>query len=108
MNRDYFMQVAIAFDQLLNALFAGYADETISSRAFRCQHQKRRWKIARIVIDKIFFWQDAHCMEAFISEAIGGHLPRAFHEMLKGANQQAGHPWTLTRLSNPTELTIQR
>lgn len=31
----YLKQVLIAFDQLINALLGGWADETLSSRAWR-------------------------------------------------------------------------
>lgn len=35
MSWAYWKQVLIALDQLLNTLFRGYADETLSSRAWR-------------------------------------------------------------------------
>lgn len=75
LRRNYFHQLAIAVDQLFNALLAGYADETLSSRAYRCQFDKRRWKIVRILIDGIFFWQEEHCRQSYINELIRGHLP---------------------------------
>ena len=42
MERNYSRQLFIAIDQLGNALLAGYADETLSARAYRSQHKKRR------------------------------------------------------------------
>jgi hypothetical protein len=54
-------QIPIAFDQFVNTLFGGWADETLSSRAWRERHKKRRWKIIRHVIDVLFFWQQGHC-----------------------------------------------
>lgn len=66
------MAVLIAFDQLLNAMLAGWPDETLSSRAYRCgvldQTPKKRWVIARWIIDAIFFWQEDHCLQSYQSE----------------------------------------
>lgn len=71
--------VLIAVDQLLNAVFAGWPDETLSSRAYRCgvldQTPKLRWVVARWVIDAIFFWQKEHCMLAYQSELTRRHSP---------------------------------
>ena len=70
---DYF-QVLVAVDQLVNTLLGGYADETLSSRAWR--HKKdgsRSWPAW--IIDKIFFWQDAHCKTAYESELNRRQLP---------------------------------
>jgi len=72
-------QVAIAFDQLLNAILGGWSRETLSSRAWRQQH-KKRWAIARKVIDAIFFWERDHCKTAYESEVSLKHLPPMFRE----------------------------
>lgn len=63
------LQIAIAFDQLGNALLGGWADETISARAWRQRH-KRRWRIVMRVLDKVFGWLgDAdHCRKAHEAE----------------------------------------
>lgn len=68
-------QVAIAFDQLLNALGGGYADETISARCWRLEH-RQPYKILRPVIDGLFFWQDNHCLQSYIAEKQRKHSPR--------------------------------
>lgn len=47
-------QIAIAFDQLLNALLGGMADETLSARAHRTGSA---WEP---LIDALFFWQADH------------------------------------------------
>lgn len=67
MTRNYGHQLLIALDQLGNALIAGWADETISARAWRSR-TKPRWGAARIAIDAMFFWQDEHCKQAHASE----------------------------------------
>ncbi|MDM8227771.1 hypothetical protein [Parasutterella secunda] len=75
---DYF-QVLVALDQLANTFLGGYADETLSSRAYR--HKKdgsRSWPAW--VIDHIFFWQDEHCKASYESELERAQLPPEFRE----------------------------
>ncbi len=71
-------QIAIAADQFFNTLLGGYADETLSARSWRMQFKKRRWMVMRILIDVIFFWQDEHCLSAFLSEKNRKHLPSEY------------------------------
>lgn len=68
-------QIAIAFDQFVNACCGGWADETISSRAHRMQGKS--WKFAKLrkLIDGLFFWQKDHCRTAYESELRRRHLP---------------------------------
>ena len=61
-------QIPIALDQLINTIFGGWADETISSRAHRMQGKSRKWARWRKVIDCLFFWQENHCESAYQSE----------------------------------------
>ena len=77
MKRKYFHQLVIAVDQLFNAVLAGWADETLSSRAYRCR-DVRKWRIIMRVIDSLFFWQDGHCKRAYLYELEQGHLPVEF------------------------------
>jgi hypothetical protein len=65
-------QNAIAFDQLVNALFGGYSDETLSARA----HRSNGW--GRMVINMIFFWQNDHCYDAYLAEKRRAQLPRHY------------------------------
>lgn len=76
----YITNILLALDQLANALFGGKSDETISARAYRQQFKKKRWKIARIIIDKLFFFQKDHCYKAFISEINKKHLPSEYEK----------------------------
>ena len=69
---DYF-QVLVAIDQLLNTLVGGYADETLSARAYRRYLRGKPW-CARI-INILFFWQDNHCKEAYESELERSQMP---------------------------------
>ena len=68
------IQVLIAVDQFFNTIIAGFADETLSSRAYR--HKKdgsRVWPAW--IIDHLFFWQEEHCRSAYESELERAHLP---------------------------------
>ena len=56
-------QVLIAIDQLANAILGGWADETLSSRAYR---EDRKRMVA--VIDALFFWEHKHCYRSYLSE----------------------------------------
>lgn len=69
------LQVLVAVDQLINTLLCGYADETLSARAYRHAEIKkdRRWPMR--LIDTLFFWQDGHCKQAYESELTRAHLP---------------------------------
>ena len=70
----YGKAVLIAADQLVNALLAGWPDETLSSRAWRWeQNGVRSWP--RRLIDRLFFWEQDHCRESYRSEREGRQLP---------------------------------
>jgi hypothetical protein len=73
----------IALDQVLNTLFSfggdghGYPDETVSARAWRLR-QKSRFQIW---IDRLFFWQDGHCRQAYDSELARRQLPDSYRNV---------------------------
>jgi hypothetical protein len=73
----WFFQVALAFDQFCNAVFGGWADESISSRAWRLSAGSHGWACLRACIDTIFraFGQRDHCFEAWTSERMRTQLP---------------------------------
>jgi len=64
----YIKQVAIAVDQLLNALLGGWADETFSARCWRLESERKWARVMRPVVDAIFFFDDNHCKESYESE----------------------------------------
>ena len=68
-------QAAIAFDQFVNALCGGWADETLSARCWRLRQAHAGWRCARMVVDGIFFWQKDHCRAAYVSETLRLHSP---------------------------------
>ena len=65
-------QIAIAIDQLANALLGGYSDETLSARAHRTG------SVWEPFIDALFFWQDAHCFESYLSEKERKQMPQEY------------------------------
>lgn len=74
-------QTLIAIDQLLNALLAGFADETLSSRAYRAdQRGKILGRFFRPLIDALFFWQVHHCRQSYLSEVSRRQYPKHFRD----------------------------
>lgn len=71
------IQVLIALDQLVNTFFpGGYADETLSARAWR--HRDDQWWWVHKLIDGLFFWQTLHCKGAWEDEQRRLQLPRSY------------------------------
>lgn len=72
------LQILIAFDQLINTILGGMADETISSRAHRNRFKNWRWRFMRRFIDWLFFWQKDHCHQSYLAELDRKQLPPNF------------------------------
>ena len=66
-------QVLIAVDQLLNTLTGGWADETVSARAWRCNSI---WAVRFI---NWIFGNPNHCKDSYESELYMRQLPRSYH-----------------------------
>ena len=77
--KNYMRNIAIAADQLANAMIAGSPDETVSSRVYRgavlAVHPNRTARMAYRTINALFFWQDDHCRAAYLREKQRAHLP---------------------------------
>ena len=72
---SYLLNVAIAVDQLGNAIIGGYPDETVSSRVYRYSRTYKCANVIRIVLDLIFSpWGKEHCKESYESELERTHL----------------------------------
>lgn len=71
---NYFLRIACAADQTLNTVLGGEPDETLSSRAYR-NRERPGWKQLRQVIDSLFFWQDEHCLGAYLAERERAQMP---------------------------------
>lgn len=63
----YLKQVLIGLDQLLNTLMGGWADETLSSRAWR-HYVKGDYKWPKVLIDGVLFFDPDHCRQSYLSE----------------------------------------
>lgn len=73
------LQAAIWFDQGLNVLLGGYADETLSARAHRMRVKGHKyWGRSANAIDRVFFWQKDHCLNSYLSEKQRKHFPEAY------------------------------
>lgn len=84
--RVWFLNMAIAIDQLANAVLRGDPDETLSSRAYRMREKGQRyWGWLASAINLAFFWQDDHCKLAFEGELRRRQLPGAYRA---GGEQQ--------------------
>ncbi len=76
--RHYLHQNLLAIDQLGNTLFNGYADETLSSRAYRMSRKRGwRWRVGATIINGLFFDRH-HCRDAYLSERDNLQLPPEF------------------------------
>lgn len=80
-KRRWGHQVLIGIDQLINTIFSGYADETLSARAYRCRN-KPKWALIMRLIDGVFFWQKAHCRGAYMMEVHRKQYPPEYREIV--------------------------
>lgn len=73
--KRYFYHIAIALDQLFNAICGGFSDETLSSCLFRNRNKNKFNYVMFTLVNFIFFWQDNHCYQSYKSEVDRKHLP---------------------------------
>lgn len=78
MKHPNYFQIAVAFDQFLNTLFGGWADETLSARLYR--RALRGKPLGAKLVNFLFFFQADHCKEAYESEIARNHLPPSMRE----------------------------
>ena len=72
-------QLLIALDQVANCLAGGYADETLSSHAYRMLRDRKPWGFMCDVIDALFIWEEgSHCYNSYMSEKQRMQLPPEF------------------------------
>lgn len=62
--KDYLNRVCIQTSILINVLFGGKLNQTVSAT----QHQRKRDGKANLsyIIDLLFWWDMEHCMEAWV------------------------------------------
>ena len=76
---SYVKNVLIGVDQLLNAIFCGAVDETLSSRAYRLDIE-RGLKWPRFLIDALLFFDRDHCYQSYLSEIERKQLPPSMRD----------------------------
>jgi len=67
-------QFLISVDQVLNTMLGGWADETVSARAWRMREHSRFWRYVMFFINTIFF-DSLHCSKSYASELSRRQLP---------------------------------
>lgn len=73
--KEWLYQNAIAFDQQVNAITGGFADETMSARCYRLNH-RNPYKWFEQFINVLFMWQGwDHCKKAYEKEYNGRQRP---------------------------------
>ena len=93
--KNYLLNLAIGMDQLANAFIGGSADETLSARAHRMRAKGQRWwGWTASAIDRLFFWQRDHCLNAHLAELQRAQLPKPYHAV-------AGTPSSTTTKATP-------
>jgi len=61
---------AVHTSQFINSQFLlGHPNETVSARAWRNRH-KRLGAIAVAILDRVFFWEDNHCMNSHVEDLL--------------------------------------
>lgn len=77
--KHYVLQVLIAFDQLLCTFIGGWADESLSSYAWRLERAGKWWgRLWRPMTDWFFYvltGQTDHCYQSYLAERNRAHLP---------------------------------
>lgn len=64
---QYLRNLLIAIDQWINTLFAGWPDETLSSRCYRLDRDGlKHWP--KKLVNGLFFWQKDHCRSSYENE----------------------------------------
>ena len=92
--KHYFKNLLIAVDQLINAIFGGYCDETISAMAFfggycdetisamayRNYIHGRWWGVVLKKSIDLIFWpiEKEHCLQSYITEKRRAQLPKEY------------------------------
>ena len=68
-------QLLIAIDQFVNTILGGWADETLSARAYRL-----KWVWTQRFINLLFI-DSLHCRDAYESERLRRHLPPEYRQV---------------------------
>lgn len=89
MSRSWGHEVFVAVDQVINAIFGGYSDESISARAYRLGSKAWRrdkwdqWRVVWVIADVLFVWQDMWIQYRTGFAPTAGHCERAYESEVK-------------------------
>lgn len=61
-------QMLVSLDQLINTMFIGWADETISSRVYRLSQYEKFYIPIKKFINSLFFLENDHCFNSYDGE----------------------------------------
>lgn len=88
---EWIYQFSIAVDQLVNAIFNGSADETLSSRIYRLNHRPL-YKALEKIVNVLYrpLQGPDHCKNAYQKEVDGRHMPSGFKRAWQ-MNQEFNH-----------------
>lgn len=76
--KQYLMNILIALDQVLTAIFGGYPDETMSSYLYRLEKQDKPAGALRAWVDTgflVLFDERDHCHDSYLAERARVQLP---------------------------------
>lgn len=63
------LNVLAAWSQMWNAFWGGHRDQSFSSRSYEAMLAGKWWgKIAVVVVNRLFWWEQDHCRRAFLSD----------------------------------------
>ena len=66
---NYLLNILAAISQLFNSTLGGHPNMTVSARA-HCSQAQPVWKLLRVLINSLFFWQDDHCKKSWQQDEI--------------------------------------
>lgn len=75
----YLLRVLIAIDQLVNTIFGGMPDETISAKLWRLK-DRQPYKVLRYIVDTLFWFDKEHCRTSYESEIKKTQLPSNYRK----------------------------
>ena len=81
-------QILIAIDQLINTLFGGWADETISARAHRNKWRLEWWIDLLFCKHKDLAGNRNHCLASYEHEKLRLDSPEDYRKCFKCNNKQ--------------------
>ena len=87
--KKYLNRITISFSILINTLLGGRTNQTFSARNWS---RKRENKLNLVwIIDRIFFWENNHCQEAWFKWTIINSAVSRYNEVM--GFEKSRSPW---------------